>query len=86
MNQPLSDKCGDCFWWYEGPLLCEVCPYNPESETMKIPCSLCKKILSVIEFYEIHFEEGGPHFLCSKECKNKWEGLWTIKKALGNRQ
>ena len=23
MNQPLSDRCGDCVWWYEGPLLCE---------------------------------------------------------------
>jgi hypothetical protein len=86
MNQPPSDKCGDCVWWYEGALLCVGCPNNPESETMKIPCSQCKKTLSVTEFYEIHIEEDGLYFLCSKECKNEWEGLWTIKEAWGNRQ
>jgi hypothetical protein len=84
MNQPPSEKCGDCVWWYEGPLLCEACPNNPESETMKMPCSQCKKILFVSDFCEMHFEEDGLHLLCSKECKNEWEGLWTTKEEWGN--
>jgi hypothetical protein len=52
---------------------------------MKIPCSQCKKTLSVTDFYEIHYEEDGLHLLCSKECKNEWEGLWTIKEAWGKK-
>jgi hypothetical protein len=60
MNQLPSEKCGNCIWWYEGPLLCEGCPNNPESEARKMPCSQCKKILSVSDFCEIHYERGRP--------------------------
>ena len=75
MNEPLSEQCGDCVWWYEGPLLCEGCPNNPESEAMKMPCSHCKQIFITSKSYEIIFDESGIHFICSKECKEKWEGL-----------
>jgi hypothetical protein len=86
MNQAPSDKCGDCVWWYEGPLLCEACPNNPESETMKMPCSQCKMTLSVSSSHEIHYEEDGLHLLCSKECKNEWEGLRTTNEEWGKHQ
>ena len=86
VNQLPSDKCGDCVWWYEGPQLCEGCPNNPESEAMKMPCSQCKKILSVSDFCEIHYEEDGLHLLCSKLCKNEWEGLRNTKEEWGNHQ
>ena len=86
MNQAPSDKCGDCVWWYEGPILCEGCPDNLKSEAMKMPCSQCSKILSVSDFCEIHYEEDGLHLLCSKESKNQWEGFWTTKEEWGNHQ
>ena len=75
MNQPLSDRCGNCVWWYEGPLLCEGCPNNPESEEMKLHCSQCKKFLFVGDSCEVAFEENRLHLFCSKGCKDKWEEL-----------
>ena len=36
MNKPSSERCGECVWWYEGPILCQGCPNNPETETKKI--------------------------------------------------
>ncbi len=79
MNQRLSDKCGDCVWWYEGPLLCEGCPNNPASETMKLHCSQCEKNLVVGDSCEIAFENDRFHLFCSKGCKEKWEELRTSK-------
>jgi hypothetical protein len=35
MEKRPSEKCGDCVWWYEEPILCEGCPNNPETETKK---------------------------------------------------
>ena len=32
MEQRPREKCDDCFWWYEDPLLCEGCPNNPRTE------------------------------------------------------
>ena len=32
LDKAPGDECGDCIWWYEGPILCEGCPHNPESE------------------------------------------------------
>ena len=26
MNKPVSEDCGDCFWWLEDPAICESCP------------------------------------------------------------
>jgi hypothetical protein len=86
MNQPSSDKCGDCVWWQEGPLVCQACPNNPESETIKMPCSQCRIILSVSNSYEIHYEEDGLHLLCSKGCKGEWEELRAAKEEWGNNQ
>ena len=51
-----------------------------------MPCSQCKKILSVGDFYEIQYEEDGLHLLCSKKCKNECEGLWTTKEEWGIHQ
>ena len=86
MNQPLSDRCGDCVWWYEGPLLYEGCPNNSESEAMRLHCSQCEKTLLVGDSCEVAFEEDRLHLLCSKECKNQWEELWTTKEEWGNHQ
>ena len=41
MNKPPSDKCGECVWWNEGPILCDGCPNNPETETKKAGGELC---------------------------------------------
>jgi hypothetical protein len=32
MEQRPSEECGDCFWWYEDPLLCRGCPNNPDTK------------------------------------------------------
>ena len=37
----LSMRCGDCVWWYEGPLMCDGCPNNPETSTAWNPCEGC---------------------------------------------
>ena len=85
MNQSPSDKCGDCVWWHEGPLVCQACPNNPESETMKMPCSQCRVISSVSNSYEIHYEEDGLHLLCSKGCKDEWKELRATKEEWGKK-
>jgi len=36
MNKPSSERCGECVWWYEGPILCQGCPNNSETETKEI--------------------------------------------------
>ena len=77
MNEPPSEQCRDCVWWYEGPILCMGCPNNPESEIRKMPCSHCKEIIFLDKFYEITYEEDGLHLLCSKECQDKWKELRT---------
>ncbi len=35
MERRPGERCGDCVWWYEGPILCEGCPNNPETEAKK---------------------------------------------------
>jgi hypothetical protein len=32
MKHKPSERCEDCFWWHEDPVLCEGCPNNPETE------------------------------------------------------
>jgi len=32
MTERPSEKCDDCIWWYEDPLLCQGCPNNPDTE------------------------------------------------------
>ena len=86
MNQRPSDKCGGCVWWYEGPLLCEGCPNNPEPEAIKMPCSQCEKILFLDDICEVAFEEDRLHLLCSTGCKVKWEEPRTTKEVWGNHQ
>ena len=86
MNQLPSDKCGGCVWWYEGPLMCDGCPNNPQSETIKLHCSQCKEILFVGDFFEITFEEDRLHLLCGEGCKDRWKELRITKEEWGNYQ
>ena len=32
MEERRSEKCNDCIWWYEDPLLCQGCPNNLDTE------------------------------------------------------
>lgn len=32
MKERPSEKCDDCIWWYEDPLLCDGCPNNSGTE------------------------------------------------------
>jgi len=32
MTHRPSEKCDDCFWWYEDQLLCVGCANNPETD------------------------------------------------------
>lgn len=71
MNKPPSNKCGNCVWWYEGPLLCKGCPNNPETETMKVPRSQGKRVLFKGDLCQISYEENGFHMLCSEGGEDK---------------
>jgi len=42
---------------------------------MRAPCFECNKILFLSEFHEIVYDKDGPHLLCSKECKDKWQAF-----------
>ncbi len=35
MERRPGERCGDCVWWHEGPILCEGCPNNPETKAKK---------------------------------------------------
>jgi hypothetical protein len=35
MTHRPSDKCDDCFWWYEDHVLCLGCANNPETKESK---------------------------------------------------
>jgi hypothetical protein len=36
MTHRPSEKCDDCFWWYEDRVLCLGCPNNPETKKSKV--------------------------------------------------
>ena len=80
MHNSPSDRCGDCPWWHEGPIMCIDCPNHPEADTWNMPCSQCKQLLFVGEFYEIAFTEDGLLLLCSKKCKDRWASSVTAEK------
>jgi len=80
MYNSLSDRCGDCVLWHEGPIMCIDCPNYPEVERYILPCSQCKQFLFVSQLYEIVFDKKGLFLFCSKECKEEWDFSVTAEK------
>jgi hypothetical protein len=60
--------------------MCIDCPNYPEADTWILPCSQCKQLLFVSQFYEIAFGKKGLFLFCSKECKEKWDSSVTAEK------
>ena len=78
-NSP-SDRCGDCPWWHEGPIMCIDCPNHTVADRYILPCCQCKQFLFVSQLYEIDFEKKGLFLFCNQECKEEWDSFVTSEK------
>jgi hypothetical protein len=53
---------------------------------MGLLCAQCKKIFPVDHLFEVLYDREGIHFVCSKECSDKWTLTVSAENDLENLQ
>jgi len=53
--------------------MCDGCPNNPQTEPIRVHCSICNEALFLGDFFEITFAEDRLQLLCSNGCKDRWK-------------